>query len=64
MVLINMQVAYPSKFQRMFTGLKNENKLCLEIDEKIIICNNQVKMLGIRIDSKLEFDTRVKAVCF
>ena len=51
-------VANPSKFQLMFMGLSKDNKLCLEIDEKIIPSTNQVKLLGITIDAKLKFDTQ------
>ena len=56
-----MLVANPSKFH--VYGLNHDNKFCLEIDENIIICTNQVKMLGITIDFKLKFDTHVKSLC-
>ena len=59
----NMPVANPSKFQLMFMSLNHDNKLCLEIDEKIIICTNLVKMLGTTTDSNLKFDTYVKSLC-
>ena len=54
----NMMVAYPSKFQLMFMGLNQDNKLCLEIDEKIIPSTNQVKLLGITIDAKLVYQSK------
>ena len=59
----NMMVANPSKFQLMFMGLNQDNKLCLEINEKIIPSTNQVKLLGITIDAKLKFDTHVESLC-
>ena len=54
----NMMVANPWKSQLMCMGLNQDNKLCLEIDEKIIPSTNQVKLLGITIDAKLKFDTQ------
>ena len=58
-----MMVANPSEFQVMFMGLNKDNKLCLEIDEKIIPSTNQVELLGITIDAKLKFDTHVESLC-
>ena len=43
----NMMVANPSKFQLMVMGLNQINRLCLEIDEKITLPSNQIRLLGI-----------------
>ena len=59
----NMMVANPSKFQFMFMGLGHDYKLCMEIDEKVITTVQQVKLLGVVIDSKLKFDDHVKSLC-
>ena len=58
----NMMVANASKSQLMFMGLSQDNKLCLEIDEKIP-STNQVKLLGVTNDAKLKFDTHVESLC-
>ena len=59
----NMMVANPSKFQFMFMGLGHDYKLCMEIDEMVITTVEQVKLLGVIIDSKLKFDDHVKSLC-
>ena len=59
----NMMVANPSKFQFMFMGLGHDYKLCMEIDEMVITTVQQVKLLGVIIDSKLKFDDHVKSLC-
>ena len=47
----------------MNLGLEHDYKLCLEIDEMVITTVRQVKLLGVIIDSKLEFDDHVKFLC-
>ena len=59
----NFVVANPSKFKLMFLGLYQTHKLCLEINNQIIPSSDSVKLLGIDIDSKLKFDSRVKTMC-
>ena len=59
----NMMVANPSKFQFMFMGLGHDYKLCMEIDDMVITTVQQVKLLGVVIDSKLKFDDHVKSLC-
>ena len=53
----------PKKSKSKRLGLSQDNKLCLEIDEKIIPSTNQDKLLGITIDAKLKFDTHVESLC-
>ena len=60
---LNMMVANPSNFQFMFMGLGHDYKLCMEIDEIVIKTVQQVKVLGVTIDSKLKFDDHVKSLC-
>ena len=50
----NMMAANQSKFQLMFMGLNQDNKLFLEIDDIIISSTNQVK---------LKFDTHLESLC-
>ena len=59
----NMMLANPSKFQFMFMGLGHDCKLCMEIDEMVITAVQQIKLLGVVIDSKLKFDGHVKSLC-
>ena len=58
-----MMIANPSKFQFMFMGLGHDYKLCMEIDKMVITTVQQVKLLGVIIDSKLKFDDHVKSIC-
>ena len=55
--------ANPSKFQMMFLGHKHANKLCLNVNGQFILQNEEVKLLGVKIDRKLTFETHVKEIC-
>ena len=55
--------ANPSKFQMMFLGHKRANKLCLNVNGQFILQNEEVKLLGVKIDRKLTFETHVKEIC-
>ena len=59
----NMMVANQLKFQFMFMGLGDDYKRCMEIDEMVITPFQQVKLLGVILDSKLNFDEHVKSIC-
>ena len=52
----NGMVANPEKFQLIFLGVKSDQQMCLPIDDQIINQCQQVKLLGVTIDSKLNFD--------
>ena len=52
--------ANPDKFQVMFTDLKKGQKLSLEINGISIRTTEEVKLLGIMIDSKLQFQVMWK----
>ena len=59
----NGMVANPEKFQLMFLRTNSYQKLCLKIEDKIINQCEQVKLLGIAIDSKLNFDNHILELC-
>ena len=59
----NGMVANPEKFQLVFLGLKNSQQMCLSINDKIINQCQQVKLLGVAIDSKLNFDEHIFELC-
>ena len=59
----NVMVANPEKFQLMFLGVKSDQQMCLRIDDQIINQCQQVKLLGVTIDSKLNFDRRILELC-
>ena len=52
------------KFQAMLPKKKNENnQSCLKINNQAITTTNCVKLLGINIDSKLNFDSHISDLC-
>ena len=59
----NEMVANPEKFQLMFLGLKDDLKLCIDINGNVVQMTDSVKLLGITIDSKLNFKEHVKSIC-
>ena len=59
----NEMVANPEKFQLMFLGLKDDLKLCIDINGNVVEMTDSVKLLGITIDSKLNFKEHVKSIC-
>ena len=59
----NSMVANPSKFQVMFLGLKKDQHLALEINGDVITNSREVKLLGVTLDSQLNFKSHTKALC-
>ena len=59
----NEMVANPEKFQLMFLGLKDDPKLCIDINGNVVQMTDSVKLLGITIDSKLSFKQHVQSIC-
>ena len=57
----NGMVANPGKFQAIFPGA--ENKIYVDIGPKKIESSNQVKLLGVILDSQLSFYPHVKELC-
>ena len=56
-----MQTAH--KFQVIFMGLEKGQKLSFEINGISIRTTEEVEPLGITIDSKLQFQSHVEAIC-
>ena len=59
----NRMVANPEKFQVMFLGLPKTANICNEIDDLVLVPKDNVKLLGITIDSELKFTDHVKSLC-
>ena len=58
----NPLVPNPDKFQLMILGTRQKIKLCLEIDGIRSTSTTSVKLLGITIDWKLNFNQHVKSI--
>ena len=56
-------VANPSTFQVLFLGLKENKYLALDINGDVIAHSKEKKLLGITIDSQLNFKSHVMALC-
>ena len=61
MVDQNGMVADPAKFRVMFLG-KVDTKLHLNVNGKIILKDEQVKLLGVTIDSNLNCNSHIKEI--
>ena len=59
----NEMAANPGKFLVIFMGLEKGQTLSLEINDITIRTTEEVKLLGITIDSKLHFQSHVEAIC-
>ena len=57
-------IVNPDKFQAMLPEKRNENnQSCLKINYQTIKTTNCIKLLGINIDSKLNFDSHISDLC-
>ena len=56
-------VANPVKFQLMFLGNKTSENYSFSLSRQIISKSNEVELLGIIIDNKLNFSSHIKKVC-
>ena len=57
-------IVNPSKFQTMLLEKWNENnQSCLKINNQTIQTTNCVKLLGVNVDSKLNFDSHITDLC-
>ena len=59
----NQMVANPDKFQMIFMGLEKGQKLKFEVNGISIRTTEEVKLLGVTTDSKLQFQSHVEAIC-
>ena len=60
----NKMIVNPEKFQATLLEKRNENnQSCLKINNQTIKTTNCVKLLGINIDSKLNFDSHISDLC-
>ena len=58
----NTMMANAAKFKFIFLGLKKKHELRLNINGNTIKAATHVKLLGIEIDNKLNFDRHVQAL--
>ena len=56
-------VANPEKYQLMFIGLKDDIKLCIDINDNMVQMTDSLKLLGVTIDSMLNFNQHVQITC-
>ena len=59
----NRMVANPKKFQMMFLGTREKVDKCININGQICKSSPTVKLLGITIDWKLNFNIHVREMC-
>ena len=59
----NSLAANPKKFQLMFLGTQKIVNKCVNINGNIFRSKTSIKLLGVCIDWKLNFNTHVKALC-
>ena len=59
----NSMAANPKKFQVMFLGTDINDKIIMNIDNISIASSDSVKLLGICIDCKLDFQSHIKNLC-
>ena len=59
----NSMKANPGKFQFKVLGVKNIAPFSLNVNDKIVPCSNEVKLLGITIDNQLNFKKRIEELC-
>ena len=60
---INSMKANPGRFQFMVLGVKNIVYFTINVNDKIIPCSNEVKLLGITIDNELKFKKHIEDLC-
>ena len=58
----NEMVANPDKVQLIFFGLKEDHDLSIDIRGNVIKMSETVKLLGVTIDSKLNFNGHIKTI--
>ena len=59
----NGMVANPAKFRIMFLGKKVDTKFHLNVNGKIVLEDEQVRLMGVTIDNNLNFNSHIKENC-
>ena len=60
----NKMKANPGKFQAIAVGKRTHSEnICSNLGENIVNCEDSVKLLGVTIDFKLDFDEHISNVC-
>lgn len=59
----NSLVPNPDKFQLMFLGTRNKIDLCLNINGALCRSTQNINLLGMNIDWKLNFSDHIKHIC-
>ena len=57
----NLMLANPQKFQALFLNYK-EKKITFELDNVTMILDDVVKLLGVHLDSKLNFENHISYI--
>jgi hypothetical protein len=61
---VNKMQADPKKFQAIFLGQKTHDKnIIFNLDGISIVCDGEVKRLGVTIDFKLNFNSYITNIC-
>ena len=61
---LNLMKANPDKFQAIAIGKKNKSQnLSFNLNGNKIVCEDNVKLLGVTIDSDLNFDNHISEMC-
>ena len=60
----NQMKANPGKFQAIAVGKHTHSEnICFNLGDNIVKCEDSVKLLGVTIDFKLDFDEHISNVC-
>ena len=59
----NSFLVNPAKFQIMFLVLEKSENMCITIDNITVKASREVKLLGIKIDNKLNFISHTMEMC-
>ena len=59
---VNCMVANPSKFKIFFLGTK-KNNLGLTIESKFVPCVDSVRILGVQMNTTMDFKEHIKEIC-
>ena len=60
----NKMKANPDKFQAISIGNKSKNgDIKFNLDGNEILCENEVKLVGVTIDCQLKFNTHISEIC-